>query len=203
MRSSPDVGVARCAPGSRSRRDRVEAVRHDSGRAAGYVVQVFIGELFAALEAAGLEYAVVGGVAVNIHGVPRMTYDVDIVVATTEPSLRTCREVLEGLGLRSRLPFALESIAAAATRRELEHDRNLVAVTFTDPSNPLREVDVLVAPSLDPDGIAARAVRRGSGAMTVRVASIEDLVRMKRLARRPQDLADVAHLERLAKVGAP
>jgi hypothetical protein len=166
-------------------------------------MQVFIGELFAALEAAGLEYAVVGGVAVNIHGVPRMTYDVDIVVATTEPSLRTCREVLDGLGLRSRLPFALESIAAAATRRELEHDRGLVAVTFTDPSNPLREVDVLVAPSLDPDGIAARAVRRGSGAMTVRVASIEDLVRMKRLARRPQDLADVAHLERLAKVGAP
>jgi len=65
---------------------------------------VFISELFAALESAGIEYAVVGGVAVNIHGIPRMTYDVDIVVATSEPSLRACREVLEGLGLRSRLP---------------------------------------------------------------------------------------------------
>jgi len=160
---------------------------------------VFIGELFAALESSGLEYAVVGGVAVNIHGVPRMTYDVDIVVATSETSLRACREVLEALGLRSRLPFALETIAAAETRAELENDRNLVAVTFTDPSNPLREVDVLVAPSLDPDGIAARAVRRSAGGLTVRVATLEDLVRMKRIANRPQDLADIAHLERLAK----
>lgn len=130
-----------------------------------------------------------------------MTYDVDIVVATTEPSLRACRVVLEGLGLRSRLPFALESIASVATRLELERERNLVAVTFTDPSNPLREVDVLVAPSLDPEGVAARAVRRGSGAMTVRVAAVEDLIRMKRVSNRPQDLADIAHLERLAKAG--
>jgi len=72
-------------------------------------------------------------------------------------------------------------------------------VTFTDPSNPLREVDVLVAPSLDPDGIAARAVRRSTGGLAVRVATLEDIVRMKRIANRPQDLADIAHLERLAK----
>jgi uroporphyrinogen-III synthase len=161
---------------------------------------VFIRELFRALEAAGIEYAVVGGVAVNIHGVPRMTYDVDIVVATSESSLRACREALEGLGLRCRLPFALETIFEVATRTALELERNLVAVTFTDPSNPLREVDVLVAPSLDPDGIAARAVRRGAGDVSVRVATVEDLIRMKRVANRPQDVADIAHLERIAKV---
>ena len=128
-----------------------------------------------------------------------MTYDVDIVVATSEGSLRRCREVLEGLGLRSRLPFALETIAAVSTRTQMENERNLVAVTFTDPSNPLREVVVLVAPSLDPAGIAARAVRRSADALTVRVASLEDLIRMTRLSNRPQDVADVAHLERLAR----
>lgn len=159
--------------------------------------EVFIAELFAALEAAGVAYAVVGGVAVNLHGVPRMTYDVDIVVATTEPSLRACREVLEQLGLRCRLPFVLESIAGVAERTTLERERNLVAVTFTDPSNPLREVDVLVAPSLDPDGVATRAIRRSSGDLTVRVATIEDLIRLKRISNRPQDAADIAHLERL------
>jgi len=163
---------------------------------------VFIGELFAALHAGGVEYAVVGGVAVNIYGVPRMTYDVDIVVATTEASLRGCREVLESLGLRSRLPFALETIADPGTRAELEAERNLFAVTFTDPANPLREVDVLIAPSLDPDGIASRAVERLAGTVPVRVATIEDLIRMKRLAGRPQDHADIAHLERIGRGGA-
>lgn len=39
---------------------------------------MFLAELFGALEAARVAYAVVGGVAVNLHGVPRMTYDVDL-----------------------------------------------------------------------------------------------------------------------------
>ncbi len=160
---------------------------------------MFISELFSALEAAGVEYAVVGGVAVNIHGVPRMTYDVDIVVSTTEASLRRCREVLERLGLQCRLPFSLESIADLSKRKELESDRNLVAVTFTDPGNPLREVDVLVAPSLDPDGIVARAVRRTADALSVRVVSLEDLLTMKRSSNRAKDRADIEHLERIAK----
>jgi len=162
-------------------------------------VEVFIRELFGALDRAGVDYAVVGGVAVNLHGVPRMTYDVDLMVATHEASLRDCRIALEQLGLRSRLPFVLETIADEATRVELERERNLVAVTFTDPVDPLREVDILVAPSLDPDGVVRRAIRRGTGASAVRVATVEDLIAMKRRAGRAQDLADIAHLEKLAK----
>ncbi len=172
-------------------------------RGSGYAEAVFIKELFAALEAANISYAVVGGVAVNIHGVPRMTYDVDIVVATSEQALHDCRLVLEALGLRCRLPFVLETIAEVSKRVELETDRNLIAVTFTDPSNPLREVDILVAPSLDPDGIVSRAIRRTAADMVVRVASLEDLVAMKRRASRPQDLADLEHLERIAKRNGP
>ena len=160
---------------------------------------MFFRELFAALEAAGVSYAVVGGVALNLHGVPRMTYDIDLVVATTAESLRTCRELLERLGLRCRLPLVLEDLATLERRRELEDERNLLAVTFTDPSNPLREVDVLVAPSLDPDGVCARAVTKRTESLVVRVAHIDDLLAMKRAAARPQDLADVAHLERLRR----
>jgi hypothetical protein len=36
-------------------------------------------EFFAALAGRGVQFALVGGVAVNLHGVPRMTYDADIV----------------------------------------------------------------------------------------------------------------------------
>lgn len=159
---------------------------------------MFLSDLFQALEGAGQPYAVVGGVAVNLHGIPRMTYDVDLAVRTSVPSLVRCREVLEALGLRCRLPLILEELAPVERRAELERDRNLLVVTFTDPSNPLREVDVVVAPSLDPDGICDRAVLVGSEPNLVRVACIADLIVMKRLAARPQDLADIAHLERIA-----
>lgn len=158
---------------------------------------MFFQELVAALEAHGVRYALVGGVAVNLHGVPRMTYDVDIVVSTDQPSLAACRSALRQLGLQSRLPIALESLSSNDERLRLEQERNLIAVTFTDADNPLREVDVIIGPSVDPDGIVARRVARSAGEYTVWIASIEDLLRMKRRAGRSQDLADVAHLERL------
>jgi hypothetical protein len=36
--------------------------------------------IFAALEATGVRYVIVGGVAVNLHGYQRFTKDVDIVI---------------------------------------------------------------------------------------------------------------------------
>ena len=144
-----------------------------------------------------MRYQVVGGVAVNLHGVPRMTYDVDVVVLTDAATLLACRLALAGLGLVCRLPLVLEALADASERARLEKERNLIAVTFTDPDNPLREVDVLVAPSVDPDGVVSRSLVRSAGAFDVRIASLADLLRMKRAAARPQDLADVAHLERI------
>lgn len=165
---------------------------------------MFIRELVEALERHGVEYAVVGGVAVNLHGVPRMTYDVDIVIVTDAATLLACSQAMASLALVARLPLRLEDLADPAERDRLERDRNLTALTFTDSANPLREVDVLIGPSVDPDRIARGAVSMDAGAFRVRIASLDDLIAMKRRAARPQDLADVAHLERIARGrGAP
>ena len=48
---------------------------------------MFIRDVADALEERGVGYAVVGGGAVNLHGIPRTTYDLDIVVDRTEPQL--------------------------------------------------------------------------------------------------------------------
>lgn len=158
---------------------------------------MFIRELTGTLDAHEVIYAVVGGVALNLHGVPRMTYDIDLVIATDAGSLTRGRVALESLGLQCRLPLKLESLASPQLRATYETDRNLKAVTFTDASDPLREVDVLVAPSLDPDGVAARAIVISGAGFPVRVAAIDDLIAMKRLANRKQDADDVVHLLRL------
>jgi hypothetical protein len=158
---------------------------------------VFIRELATALDAHHVLYAVVGGVAVNLHGIPRMTYDIDIVVLTDAETLRGCSAALGSLALVCRLPVDLGTLSDPAEREQLESERNLTAVTFTDPANPLREVDVLIGPSADPDGVARRAGIVDAGTFKVRVASLDDLIAMKRRAGRAQDLADVAHLERV------
>ncbi len=157
---------------------------------------MFIQDLLDALAVADVRYCVVGGVAVNLHGVPRMTYDIDVMVEMTHENLAACDATLLALGLRIRLPIRLVDAADRATAEAWELERNLIAVTYTDPANPLREVDILIAPSLSPDEVVARAVVVGQG---VRVAAVADLIALKRRANRPQDLADITHLERLVR----
>ena len=36
--------------------------------------------IFKELNEAGIDYLVVGGLAVNFHGIPRMTYDIDLMI---------------------------------------------------------------------------------------------------------------------------
>ena len=132
---------------------------------------MFIQQLLDALAGAGVAYCVVGGVAVNLHGVPRMTYDIDVMVAMTRANLAACDATLVALGLRIRLPIRLVDAADRAVAEAWETERNLIAVTYTDPSNPLREVDILIAPSLRPDEVVGRAVMVGKG---VRVGSRHD-----------------------------
>ncbi len=124
----------------------LRGLRRRSAAPACYGRAMFVRDVTRALDEAGVPYCIVGGLAVNLHGIPRTTFDVDVAVPREAAPLRACREVLEGLGLRARLPAALESLEGESD--EALRARNLVASTFTDPANPLRGVDVLVAPPI-------------------------------------------------------
>lgn len=160
---------------------------------------MFIRDLLRALADAQVPYCLVGGVAVNLHGVPRMTYDVDLAVPTTTDALQAVERVLTGLGLRCRLPIDIVTLADDDVRTEYRTERNRIAVTFTDPADPLREVDVLVSPPIDSAQLVARAITLQLDDIPVRVISIDDLIALKRDTGREQDRSDVAHLERLRR----
>lgn len=158
---------------------------------------MFIRELIGAFAQAQVRYCVVGGVAMNLHGVPRMTYDVDLLVVPEADELRKAQEVLTKLGLQRRIPVSLEDFADRAYCERMRDERNLIAVTFTDPANPLREVDVLVAPPIDVGQVVVRAVHMSLAGMSVPVASVDDLIAMKRATGRAQDADDVDNLNRI------
>jgi hypothetical protein len=160
---------------------------------------VFIRDLLRALADAAVPYCVVGGVAVNLHGVPRMTYDVDLVVPTTVEALGAVDAVLVRLGLQCRLPINLVALADDALRGEYRDERNLIAVTYTDPRDPLREVDILVSPPVAPIDLVVRAITLQLDDIPVRIVSLPDLIELKRSTGRAQDLADLTHLERLRR----
>ena len=61
---------------------------------------MFYLDLFAGLDRRRVDYLLVGGLAMNLHGVPRLTMDVDIVLALDEQNLARFVACAEELGLR-------------------------------------------------------------------------------------------------------
>lgn len=154
-------------------------------------------DVYAALDAADVPYVVVGGMAVVLTGHVRATVDLDIVVDLEPgPALRAV-QALQAVGLRPRVPVAAEELADPAVRARWIEDKHMQVLSFFDPQHVAREVDVFVSHPIDFRVLISAAVPTQVGGRTVPVASPHHLIEMKRAAGRPQDLADVAALQRL------
>lgn len=151
--------------------------------------------LFKALNDRGVRYVVVGGLAVVLHGHPRMTVDVDLVVDLDEEQAGRAIDTLVAMGLRARVPVNPREFADRSVREGWVRDRGMQVFSMFDPSNPMRVVDLFVNHPVPFEGLWSRAEEFDLGGTTVRVASIPDLIQLKRLAGRPQDLVDVQQLE--------
>lgn len=130
----------------------------------------------------GVRFVLIGGYAAALRGSPVITGDLDVCYARDDENLARLAEALGSLAARLRgaqpdLPFRLD----ARTLRAGDH------FTFSTSAGP---VDILGTPSgtkgfSDLDANATGEVVNG---LTIRVASVEDLIRMKRAAGRPKDL---------------
>lgn len=138
----------------------------------------------AALTQAGVVHAVCGGVAVTVYGATRSTKDIDVLVARAD--LARALEVVRPLGYAfAALPLTFD----AGTERE----RHVQRVSKIDGGEHL-VLDLLLAEAAFAGLLADRVeVRLPEGALYV--VSRASLLEMKRLAGRPQDLADLAKLE--------
>lgn len=153
--------------------------------------------IFDALNAAGARYVVVGGFAAVLHGFARLTADIDIIVDLAPSEAMKAITALEALGFQSRTPVDPRSFAEADQRKSWIVDKGTRVFSMFDPSNPLREVDLFIEHPMPFSELWARSEVVSVGSTGVRVASIEDLIRLKRLAGRPKDLQDVEALERI------
>jgi hypothetical protein len=153
--------------------------------------------IFIALQAAQVRYIVVGGVAVVLHGSPRFTADLDLVIALEDQNVRAALAALEGLGYRPRAPVPAQQFADPDIRRSWIEDKGLTVFSLWSPDHPATEIDIFVEEPFAFDDAYARAVQADLGTSMVTVASIADLIILKRRAGRPKDLADISALEAL------
>lgn len=143
---------------------------------------------------AEVNLVVVGGYAAIAHGATRITHDLDICFAGEQPNLERLGEVL--IGLHARLREAPEDLPFVPDARTLARMQILTLDTDEGP------LDLLVQPSGSPRyaELRGRAEVLEIGSLPVHVASLEDLIAMKRAAARGKDLLDLAELEAIARL---
>lgn len=136
-----------------------------------------------AFEVAGIRYALVGGLAVGMHGYLRTTKDMDFLLHPDD--IETAAGALKRLGyLVPREPWTFRHTQLSVWR-------------FVKPVRGQDEVylvDVLTGKGVAYRNMLKRAERHPLGEKSVAVVSRRDLVRMKRSRSSAQDLADIERL---------
>lgn len=155
--------------------------------------------IFEALDRSGARYVTVGGFAVVLHGHARLTADIDLVVDLDPGPARAVIGVLTGLGFRPRAPVRAEAFADPDVRRAWVEEKNLRVFSLYDPENPLLSIDLFAEYPMPFEELFERSRVVPVGGVGVRVASLPDLIAMKRAAGRPEDLQDVEALEEIAR----
>ena len=155
--------------------------------------------LFLHLNQENVRYVVVGGLAVVLHGFARLTGGVDLIVDLQPHEAKNAIRALSVLGLRPRLPVKAMDFADAAVRATWVNDKGMRVFSLWDPQNPMRAIDLFAQHPMDFESLWSRAEEMDIGSTFVRVASLGDLIQLKRLAGRPHDLVDIEALEEIRK----
>jgi hypothetical protein len=151
------------------------------------------------LLAHGVEFIVIGGLAVGAHGYPRATKDVDVVPAPDRDNLRRLYSALSALGAEPAETgdFRPEELPVPFAAEGLDEGGNWTLRTRAG------RVDIMQwVPGID-DGY--EQLRRNAidadvpGVGRVWFAGYDDVVTMKRTAGRPEDLLDLERLERVRR----
>ena len=156
--------------------------------------------LFRALNASGTRYVVVGGVATVLHGYARLTAGVDLILDLERHAAARAMRALVALGLRPRVPVNTEDFADERVRESWVSDKGMRVFSLYKPDDPLLAVDVFAEHPADFEWLFERAEVCEIGAVPIRIASIPDLIHLKRLADRPRDREDIEKLEEILRL---
>ena len=157
-------------------------------------------QIFRELNKIKVQYLVVGGVAVNLHGFGRFTADLDLLILLEEENLKKIQKVMKLMGYSERLPISVMELSDHKKVKAWQSKKNLKAYTFNPPRTGLLQVDIVIDESLKFKKLAEHKVVKYIHKIRIPVVSIQDLILMKKKANRTQDTEDVKALLELKKL---
>lgn len=158
-----------------------------------------IAELLRALSEQQVQYVLVGGIAVQLHGFMRSTFDVDLVLAMNDENLARFIAVAKQHGLVPSIPVPIDSLGNADQIERWHREKGMLTFALREPQVGGSVVDILVRPEISFERLRANAVAGELYGRKVWIASIDDLIAMKCVANRAKDRLDIEALEKIRR----
>jgi hypothetical protein len=156
-------------------------------------------EILEALQSKNVRYLIIGGLAVNLYGVPRVTQDVDLIISTDRSNILRLISVLKSLGYVPRLPVDPEKLADPDTVADWTKNKNMKAFSFYNKKENYKVVDIVLVHPLNFESSFKNKTVKKVKDVKIFLASMDDLVRTKEESGRPQDISDIEMLKKLRK----
>ena len=146
-----------------------------------------------------VRYILVGGLAMNLWGIPRTTADIDILLDLSTENLKKFLGAMKKLNLKLKQPFDESSILDGEKKEKIIRERGAV-FTFENSSAPVEAIDFFLENPLDFDVAWRRKKIVRVEDFEVYLAHPDDIIYLKKLSGRPQDIEDIKALEKLKKI---
>jgi predicted nucleotidyltransferase len=158
-----------------------------------------INEILFALTDAQVQFIVGGGVAAVLHGVERVTLDVDLALNMEPTNVEKFLHVMEALQLRPRVPVPARDLMSSEAVQRMVAEKGAVVFSFVDFDRPLRHVDIFLRGNLTFADLNDSAHVVSIQGRSIKIIGIEKLLKIKRaiLPLRDKDLTDIKELEKL------
>ena len=158
-------------------------------------------DLFRRLQEAGVRYVVVGGVALVLHGVVRLTVDLDLMLEMSRENLAKFIATMNSLGYHPKVPVKAEEFLDPAKRKTWKEEKGMQVFSFFHPKEQGKLIDVFVYEPIPYDEIEQGKKIVMAQDLKIPIVSIQHLKKLKQISGRPQDLADIEALEALEAMG--
>ena len=102
---------------------------------------MFYEDVFRKLDEEGVRYVVIGGAALVLYGVARLTADLDLFVETSGSNLRKFVRAMVDLGYQPKMPARAEDFISPEKRRRWKDEKGMQKFSFHRPSQPMNLID--------------------------------------------------------------
>lgn len=160
---------------------------------------MFYDNLFYKLYSNKVKYVLAGGYALNIYGINRTTYDIDIIVELSEQNLKKLIKVLKDLDMVSQLPVKIDDIKSKEIRNSWINERNMIVFSLYQKDKPYHVIDIFIKELLNFDGIYKRRKIIKYNDFEIYAINKDDLINLKSIAGRKKDLNDIEELNKKTK----